>query len=181
MAGEFSAGAGGLLGTNDLQQSIDTFKSAVDDLKSTVSSMATAMGGGMLRHPAMGMMGEGQTFTRGSLDEMASGGNGAMGLASSQQRGGIILGQGLGGSGSSSQPPTMGSMAAGGGANGGGATSAARVAAADLVALQARVARVARVAGVLGVLGVLGVAPLPSARRLSGRPGRSAAGCVRRA
>ena len=112
---EFDAGAGGILGTNDLQQTVDTFKSAVDDLKSVVSNMATSMGNGLTSHPAMGMGAEGQTFTKGSMNATAAGGNGAWGTTS-QNRGAVILG---GGSGS---PPTMGQTAAGGGANGGGAT-----------------------------------------------------------
>lgn len=118
MAGEFDPGAGGLLGTNDLQQSIDEFDAAVKTLSSTVSNMATNMGNGMTRSPIPASGAAGHYITSGNFPGMQP--PMFSGLTPSQTRGAVILGQG--GSTSSSPAPTMGQTASGGGTIGGGAT-----------------------------------------------------------
>lgn len=101
MANEFDPGGGRLLGTNDLQKSIDEFNKAVTTLASTVSNMSSTSGGGMVTSPARSAAAEGATFTQGAFPTMGAWKNQAATI---------------GGGG------TLGGMASGGGANGGGAS-----------------------------------------------------------
>lgn len=85
MANEFDAGGGRLLGTNDLQQTVDRFTSAVNTLTSTVNSMAQDAGGGMTRRPAASSQAEGATFTNGTFPSMGSWAHQAIILGQSRQ------------------------------------------------------------------------------------------------
>jgi hypothetical protein len=101
MAGESAFGGGRLLGTNDLQTTIDKFNTAVNTLTTTVANMSSTSGGGMVTSPARSAASEGATFTQGAFPTMGAWANKAATI---------------GGGG------TLGQMAAGGGANGGGAS-----------------------------------------------------------
>lgn len=107
-SGEFDPGAGRLLGTNDLQSTIDKFNTAVNTLSSTVSNMSSTAANGMTRSPAASAGAAGATFSAGAFPSMGSWANQA-----------TILGQ----PGGSSGGGTLNQMAAGGnGASGAGAS-----------------------------------------------------------
>lgn len=109
---EFDPGRGGMLGTNDLQQTVDRFTSAVNTLTSTVSNMATSMSSGMTRSPSHSANAEGATFSAqpgmGAVPARFTGGYQAGVIGGS---GGASGGSG-GGSGQGA--PTLNQMAAGG-------------------------------------------------------------------
>lgn len=130
----FSAGAGGILGTNDLQQTVDKFNSAVDKLASVVGNMSKTGGrgsGATSSTPAIASKAKGAQFTTGFFPKMVSpsqisGMNqGMAGMSGSRMTFGRIAsmnnsmqggGASNGGGGNSSPPSPMG----GGNANGGG-------------------------------------------------------------
>lgn len=60
---EFDPGRGGMLGTNDLQATVDRFNEAVNTLTSTVNNMSSVSGSGLTRSPAMSQNAEGATFS----------------------------------------------------------------------------------------------------------------------
>lgn len=73
----FSAGAGGILGTNDLQQSVDQFSSSVDKLSAVVSSMSSTTSGpqnsmSSSSAPAQASKAKGAKFTTGFFPKMMS-------------------------------------------------------------------------------------------------------------
>ena len=71
---EFSAGMGGLLGTNDLKSSVDKFSSSVDKLASVVSNMSQSSGDkfSTTSSPAQGSWAKGAKFTSGTFPPMVS-------------------------------------------------------------------------------------------------------------
>lgn len=52
MPAQFDPGPRGMLGVNDLQQTIDKFDSAVNTLTSTVNNMSSVMSTGLTRSPS---------------------------------------------------------------------------------------------------------------------------------
>jgi hypothetical protein len=136
MPNEFDPARGGLLGTNDLQQVIDKFSSAVTTLSSTVNQMSSTSSNGMTRSPAMSANADGATFSsQPGMGAMWGGGIGLSGprgawaaTAGPNQwfSGGATPGFGGGVPAASGQgAPTLGQLSAGGGANGGGASGLA--------------------------------------------------------
>jgi hypothetical protein len=118
-SGEFDPGAGRLLGTNDLQSTVDKFNDAVNTLSSTVSNMSSTNGGGITRSPAASASAEGATFSQGSFPAAN-----AWAPPTAPSAWGWSAGTSAWTGQTVNHPPpgaTLGQTAAGGGANAGGA------------------------------------------------------------
>lgn len=99
-----SAGAGGIIGTNELQQSIDKFSTAVNTLSSTVSGMSSTSGRGsgtQSSGPAQPTQAKGSQFSTGFFPKM---------ITPSQIQG-LNNSAGLGSPGGPGQRLTMNQMA----------------------------------------------------------------------
>ena len=117
MPAEFDPGRGGMLGVNDLQQTVDKFNEAVTTLTGTVNNMSSVMSTGLTRSPSHSASADGATFSAqpGMGSTMASFVSASHGSPS---------GPGSGGGGGGSGGGGQGGLGSGGWGGGGGAGSA---------------------------------------------------------